>query len=72
VKNAEKVVILDGCGIKCGTRMLDGVVENFNPQIICTDTIAEFNKGLFGISEMTSDEIDLVSRNAAEKILKKL
>jgi uncharacterized metal-binding protein len=68
VQNAKKVVVLEGCFVKCASRTMNGVIVDFNPQIILTDTIARFDKNIFGANELSENDISKITREAAEKI----
>ena len=72
VQNAKTVLVLEGCPVKCATRTMNGVIRDFNPRVIYTDSIAKFDKSLFGINELPGSEIDTVSRAAAEVIAEKI
>lgn len=52
MKNAKKVIALEGCFIKCASRMMAGVVKKFNPETIIVDKLYDFDRNLFGIDEM--------------------
>jgi uncharacterized metal-binding protein len=72
VQNAKKVVVLEGCAVKCASRTMNAVIRDFNPLIILTDTIARFDKQIFGINEIASSEIDAISRDAARIVAEKI
>ncbi len=52
--------------------MMKGVISGFEPEVIAADNLYDFDRGLFGIDEMTEDEIRLHSQNVAQKILASL
>ncbi len=72
VRNAKRVIALEGCFINCASRMMKGVISGFEPEVIAADNLYDFDRGLFGIDEMTEDEIRLHSQNVAQKILASL
>ncbi|HEY1406650.1 MAG TPA: putative zinc-binding protein [Spirochaetota bacterium] len=72
VQNAKTVVVLEGCPVKCATRTMNGIIRNFNPRVIFTDSIARFDTNIFGINELPSSEINTISRRAAEIIAEKI
>ena len=72
VKNAEKVIALEGCFIKCASRMMAGVANNFNPEVIIADKLYDFDRNLFGIDEMPEKEIKAHAEMAAKKIAAQL
>lgn len=70
VKNANKVIALEGCFIKCGSRMMQGIFHEFNPEIVIADRLFELDKNLFGINEMSEVEIKTHAQTVAKKIAK--
>ncbi len=72
VKNAEKIIAIEGCPVDCGSRMLKGLSENIHPEVIRTDILADFNKDLFGINEMSEEDINKCALDVAKKIAEKL
>jgi uncharacterized metal-binding protein len=72
VKNAAKVIALEGCFIKCASRMMAGVVNNFSPEEIIVDKLYDFDRNLFGVDEMKEVEIKAHADNVARKIAVRL
>lgn len=70
VKNANRVIALEGCVISCASRMMKGVIPGLDPEIIYVDRYYDFNKNLFAINEATDEEIDNFSKQASKNILK--
>lgn len=69
VKNASKVIIIEGCFIHCASRMMKGVIEKLNPIIINADEIYGVDTP-FGINEVPEDQLKEYARIVAEKIVK--
>ncbi|MDD5477670.1 MAG: putative zinc-binding protein [Candidatus Omnitrophica bacterium] len=72
VKNAKRVIVLEGCFIKCASRMMAGVVKKFNPEVIIADELYDFNRNLFSIDEMPEDQIKIQAKEVAKKVAEKL
>jgi len=72
VRNAAKVYALEGCHIKCASRMMKGVIEELNPEVIIVDRLYDFDKKLFGINEVTEQQLKDYSQEAANKIAEKI
>ncbi|KNY30301.1 putative zinc-binding protein [Pseudobacteroides cellulosolvens] len=72
VRNSKKVVALEGCLIKCASRMMKGVISDLNPDIIITDKLFSFDTNIFGINEMPEEDIAANSLEVAKKIAEKL
>jgi len=69
VRNAPKVLALEGCFINCALRMMQGVLPELKPEVVSVDRLYEFDTKLFGIDEMSQEEIMKHARTAADKIL---
>jgi uncharacterized metal-binding protein len=65
VERAEKVLVLDGCGMACGTRLFKGAYPDRHPTVAFTDSMFEFDRTLFGVNEMTEAEIQTHAGNVA-------
>ena len=68
VRNAPRLLALEGCPVNCASRMMSGVIEGLIPEIVRTDRLCDFNQKLFGIDEMPPEEIQALARTVAEKI----
>lgn len=68
VKNSARVIALEGCPIECGSRMMKGVIDNFNPEIIIVDKLCDFDKKLFAINDLSEIQIKELAHTAATKI----
>lgn len=68
VRNAPRVVALEGCFVNCSSRMMNGAVEGLNPEVINVDLLYDFDRKLFGIEEMPSEQIEAHARTVAQKI----
>lgn len=72
VDKADKLLVLEGCPVDCASRMLCGLSDNIHPAVIHTDILADFDKSLFGIDEMSEDEINKLAFSVASKIAENL
>ena len=68
VERADRVLMLDGCALACGTRLLKGAVPQVKPTVLFTDGLIEFDRSLFGVDEMPEEQIRAHARTVAEKI----
>jgi uncharacterized metal-binding protein len=68
VRNAPRLLALEGCPVNCASRMMIGVIEGLTPEIVRTDQLCDFDQKLFGIDEMPQEEIQVLARTVAEKI----
>ncbi len=72
LRNAPRVIALEGCFINCSSRMMNGAVEGLNPEVIIADRLYDFDRKLFGIEEMPSEQIEAHARAVARKIAETL
>ena len=69
VERADQVLVLDGCGLACGTRLLKGAFPEIKPTAVFTDGLFEFDRTLFGVDEMPEAEIETHVRAVAERVI---
>jgi len=69
VRNAKRLIAIEGCFIKCSSRMMQGVIGGLSPEIILADQLYDFDTSLFGIDEMPEDEIKANATKVAERIV---
>ena len=72
VRNAARLIALEGCHVNCASRMMSGVIEGLAPEVIIADRLYEFDRKLFGIEEMPPEEIQAHARAVARKIAESL
>ncbi len=72
VEGAEQVIVLDGCPMRCGSRLTEAAFPDTKLDVIITDALVEFDRGLFGIDEMTEEEIQSHAHKAAEEVAEKI
>lgn len=72
VRNAERVIVLEGCGINCASRMMKGVIEDLKPEVIHVNEQYDFNTKLFGVNEASEHEFKRFANQATENIIKKI
>lgn len=68
VRNSPRVLAIEGCFIKCASRMMAGVIPGLKPEVVVADGLYEFNRDLFGINEMPKDEIERHADTVAKKL----
>ena len=72
VRNAPRLIAVDGCAINCSSRMMSGAVEGLAPEVINADRLYDFDRTLFGIDELPSEQIEAHARVVARKIAETL
>ncbi len=68
VQNASKVVFLEGCFLKCASRLFGGFDIAGEKTIVITDSHAEFDKTLFSSNELSDIKIDEIAHEEANFI----
>lgn len=69
VERADKVLMLDGCSLACGTRLLKGALPEVRPAVVFTDRLFDSDEVAFGVEEVPEEEIKVYARTVAEKVL---
>ena len=72
VRNAKRVIALEGCFINCSSRMMKGVIGGLEPEVIVADQLYDFDRSLFGIDQMSESEIKTHSQSVAKRIVETL
>ena len=68
VRKATHLLALEGCLVNCSSRMMKGVIEGLEPEVIIADRLYDFDRKLFGVEEMPPEEIQAHARTVAGKI----
>jgi uncharacterized metal-binding protein len=68
VRNASRVIALEGCFINCSSRMMSGAIDGLTPEVIVADRLYDFDRGMFGIEEMPPEQIQAHAHAVAQKI----
>ncbi len=68
VRNAPRLIALEGCAVNCWSRMMSGAIDGLAPEIVNADRLYDFDRNLFGIEEMPSGQIEAHARAVARKI----
>ncbi len=71
-KNAPRLVAIEGCFLECATRTMKGVAPEIAPDVVIADKLYEFDRRLFGIDEMASEDIDRHAAEVAQAVLPKI
>ncbi len=69
VERADQVLMLDGCGLACGTRLLKGALPDIQPAVVFTNQLFDCDATVFGVDEVTEADIQSYAQAVAEKIL---
>lgn len=72
VRNAQQVIAIEGCFLRCASRMMAGVLEEFEPELIIADSLYELEGDLFGIEELSDEQIQSLANQVAFQVVDKL
>ncbi len=68
VRNARRLIALEGCFINCSSRMMKGVIDGLKPEVVIADQLYEFDRNIFGIDELPPEQISAHARTVAQRI----
>lgn len=72
VEKANKVLFVEGCALKCSSRLVKGVMDiGAKTNIVIADRLCKFNSMLFGVDEMSETEIKIHAESVAKEVLGK-
>jgi uncharacterized metal-binding protein len=71
VRHADKVLMLDGCAMACGSRLMEGAMPEVKPIVAATDGLYKFDRSKFSIDEMSDEEMGRYARVVAEMLVAK-
>jgi len=71
VRKANRVLVLDGCGMACGKRLTEGAFPGLELEVVFTDELFEYDQDLFGVDEMSDSQISANARKVAEQVAEK-
>lgn len=72
VRNADRVIVIEGCFIQCASRMMQGVLPNFKHNVVVADTLYDLEGDFFAINEIEEEKIQDFSNIVAKNIIKEL
>ena len=68
VRRSDKSLAIEGCFVSCASRMMQGVLPDWNPEVILADTL--YDESLpFGIDEVPDEKFATCARQVAEKVI---
>ncbi len=68
VRNAARLIALEGCATNCSSRMMAGAIDGLAPDVVVADGLYEFDRKLFGIEEIPAGQIEGYALAVARKI----
>jgi uncharacterized metal-binding protein len=71
IKRAPRVLILDGCGMACCSRLTKAAFPDLQPQVIFTNEMTTYAGDPFGIDEVPDAEINANAQSVAATLVSK-
>jgi uncharacterized metal-binding protein len=71
VQRANMVLVLDGCGMACATRLTKGAFPDLEPEVVFTDRLFEYDQSLFGVDEIPDSQIVANAEKIATQVVAK-
>src|SRR5512134_2448500 len=68
VRNAQRMIALEGCLINCSSRMMNGAIDGLTLEVVVADRLYDFDRRLFGVEEMPAEQIRAHAHAVARKI----
>jgi uncharacterized metal-binding protein len=72
VRNASRVIAIEGCFIRCASRMMQGALVDLQPEVIIADTLYDLDGDYFGINDVPEGQIQAHADTVASKVFEKL
>ncbi len=69
VERANRVLMLDGCFLACGTRLLRGALPQVKPVVVFTDRLFDSGEAPFGVEEVEAEVIEAYAREVAKRVM---
>jgi uncharacterized metal-binding protein len=69
VERADTILMLDGCGMACGTRLLKGAFPDRRPTVVFTSGMFECDATVFSVNEMADAEIRQYAGTVAARVV---
>lgn len=69
IQRANRVLILDGCGMACASRLTKAAFPELQPEVVFTDKLTTYGGNPFGIDEVPEAEISANAQNVAAVVM---
>lgn len=67
-RSAQRLIAIEGCSVKCATRLMLGVVPNLRPEVVVADDLYEMDPMPYGIDELSATDADACARKVADRV----
>ncbi len=67
-RDARRLIAIEGCFIKCATRMMLGVIPELNPEVIVATDYYDLDPMPFGIDGISDKDADACAKKVADHL----
>ncbi len=67
-RDAKRLIAIEGCFIKCATRMMLGVIPDLNPEVVVATDYYDLDPMPFGIDEISHQDADACAKKVADHL----
>lgn len=71
IRRAPRVLILDGCGMACSSRLTKAAFPDLHPEVVFTNEMTTYAGDPFGVDEVPDAEITANAQNVAAAVMAK-
>ncbi len=71
VQRANWVLVLDGCGMACGTRLTKGALPGLEPEVVYANEFYKLDQEVFGVDEVPDAEISANAETVAKQVIER-
>jgi uncharacterized metal-binding protein len=71
IERANRVLILDGCGMACSSRLTKAAFPDLQAEVVFTDKMTTYEGAPFGVDEVPDAEINANARRVADTLVNK-
>ncbi|MBP8083738.1 MAG: hypothetical protein KBH06_03835 [Spirochaetes bacterium] len=72
LRNLKNLLIIEGCSVKCGSRLVKSVTHRSDMKIELISSYCDWNKNLFGMNEISNDELEKIATEGAQNYSKNI
>ena len=67
-RDANRLIAIEGCFIKCATRMMLGVIPDVNPEVVVATDYYDLDPMPFGIDGISDKDADACAKKVADHL----
>ncbi len=67
-RDARRLIAIEGCFIRCATRMMLGVIPELNPEVVVATDYYDLDPMPFGMDEISDQDADACAKKVADHL----